>query len=300
MNKADRYTPRELQDIVNDCYSVRQFAKALGYAPDSPSSAKDIIKEYNLDISHFKGQGWSKNKIDLSIFQYNKSQKSSVMIRALTIMRGWRCEKCGRTEWEGQKIPLCVHHIDGNHINNELDNLQLLCPNCHAQTDNYCGRNKSRNKKVTDEELIEALKTTTSIRQALQKVGINYSAKYYYDKAHRLIEENGIIQKPKKKIRLKQKTKTEKEKEPNRCIDCGETIDNRAHRCEECEHKRQRRVEWPQRDELKELIRNKPFTAIGRQFNVTDNTIRKWCKHYKLPFKKTEIKQYSDEEWLTI
>ena len=56
-------------------------------------------------------------------------------------IKKYECEKCHNTEWNGQAIPLQIHHIDGNHFNNSLDNLQLLCPNCHAQTDNVCGKN---------------------------------------------------------------------------------------------------------------------------------------------------------------
>ena len=54
------------------------------------------------------------------------------------------------------------------------------------------------------------------------------------------------------------------------------------------------------REELKNLIRSKPFTAIGRQFNVSDNTIRKWCDKFNLPRKATEIKIFSDEDWELI
>lgn len=53
-----------------------------------------------------------------------------------------RCESCKLTEWMGQKIPLELHHVDGDRFNNELVNLQVLCQNCHALTDNYSGRNK--------------------------------------------------------------------------------------------------------------------------------------------------------------
>jgi hypothetical protein len=48
-----------------------------------------------------------------------------------------KCECCGLTSWNGKPIPLELHHIDGNHYNNDLSNLQILCPNCHAQTSNY-------------------------------------------------------------------------------------------------------------------------------------------------------------------
>ena len=59
-----------------------------------------------------------------------------------------RCEKCGRIEWEGEKIPLQVHHINGVHNDNRIENLQLLCPNCHAQTDNYCSKNTKKKRTI--------------------------------------------------------------------------------------------------------------------------------------------------------
>lgn len=52
-----------------------------------------------------------------------------------------KCEKCGLNEWFGIKIPIELHHIDGDRFNNKLNNLQILCPNCHSQTDNYSGKN---------------------------------------------------------------------------------------------------------------------------------------------------------------
>lgn len=52
-----------------------------------------------------------------------------------------KCEDCGLTEWMKQTIPLELHHIDGNRYNNSLSNLKLLCPNCHALTDNYRAKN---------------------------------------------------------------------------------------------------------------------------------------------------------------
>ena len=43
-----------------------------------------------------------------------------------------KCEICGLSSWQGKEIPLELHHKDYNHYNNNLDNLQILCPNCHA------------------------------------------------------------------------------------------------------------------------------------------------------------------------
>ena len=52
------------------------------------------------------------------------------------------CENCSLTEWQGHPIPLELHHINGINIDNRLENLILLCPNCHALTDSYRGKNK--------------------------------------------------------------------------------------------------------------------------------------------------------------
>ena len=63
---------------------------------------------------------------------------------------------------------------------------------------------------------------------------------------------------------------------------------------------KKRTRERPNREELKQLIRNKSFSEIGRIYNVTDNAIRKWCDFEKLPRKKRQIDSYSDKEWESV
>lgn len=90
------------------------------------------------------------------------------------------------------------------------------------------------------------------------------------------------------------------------CIEetCNNTVSKRGNRCQSCATKLINTIpldEMPvTRDELKKLIRSKPFTQIGTLYNISDNAIRKWCKKYNLPSTKTEINSYSENEWNLI
>ena len=82
------------------------------------------------------------------------------------------------------------------------------------------------------------------------------------------------------------------------CIDCGTQLKYNTTRCRKCKGLQDRIVkDRPNREELKYMIRTMPFTRIGKIYGITDNSIRKWCLNENLPFKKSEIKKLSDEEW---
>lgn len=103
-----------------------------------------------------------------------------------------------------------------------------------------------------------------------------------------------------KKMRVKTKSQIEKK---YYCIDCGKEISKNATRCSNCYNKTKiiPLEKMPvTRDELKKLIRSTTFQDIGRKYNVTDNSIRKWCIKFDLPSKKKEVNNYSDEEWKVI
>lgn len=83
------------------------------------------------------------------------------------------------------------------------------------------------------------------------------------------------------------------------CIDCGCEISQGAIKCLSCRNK-EKSANIPSREDLKILIRTKPFTKIGIQFGVSDSAVRKWCDKYNLPRRSGDIKKYSEEEWISL
>lgn len=89
------------------------------------------------------------NKIRNGTFKLNGvgNAKNRYYKLFLVTEYGHKCMVCNTSEWMGQPIPLQVDHLDGNSDNDELSNIRIICPNCHAQTSNYCGKNKGNGKR---------------------------------------------------------------------------------------------------------------------------------------------------------
>lgn len=176
MKKWEYFSKEQLEVFVKDSRSYRELAMKIGYSENSGSATaiiKEMMEYYQFDTSHFLGAGWNKNNFDYSRFQYGKSIKTAQARQAIAQKRGWKCECCGLIEWQGQQIPLELHHKDGNNMNNIEENLQLLCPNCHALTDNYRGKNINKQHIPIDEnQFVEALRSSSNIRQALISLGL--------------------------------------------------------------------------------------------------------------------------------
>jgi 5-methylcytosine-specific restriction endonuclease McrA len=101
------------------------------------------------------------------------------------------CNRCGLKNWLDNEIPLELEHKDGNHFNNERKNLELLCPNCHALTNTWRGRNKTKQLrgKISDEKLLEVLLTNEwNMRKSLIEVGLAAKGGNY-NRCHKLKKE---------------------------------------------------------------------------------------------------------------
>lgn len=107
------------------------------------------------------------------------------------------CKICGCDgNWQGGLISLELHHEDGDNSNNEIENLSYLCPNCHAMTENYRGKNKNSESQaspetISEEEFVLALQTKPNIRQALIALGLAPKGANY-TRAKNLLEKYGI------------------------------------------------------------------------------------------------------------
>lgn len=145
---------QELKDAVAKSNSIAEICRCFGLKPNG-GNYKTIhkeIKEYKIDTSHFTGQGWNvrlkfkpKATKPLEEILVKDSNYQSFKLKNRLFNEGVkerRCECCGNDEWLGQPIPLELHHIDGDNTNNDLENLQILCPNCHAMTTTYRGLNR--------------------------------------------------------------------------------------------------------------------------------------------------------------
>ncbi len=150
-----KYTEEQLINAINSSTSYRQVLEKLGLNSKGGGgyiSLKNKIIELNLDTSHFKGQAWNNgkklgHKRDLNDYLSNKITIQSHQLKMRLLSEkvfDHKCYSCNLTSWLDCPIPLELDHINGNHDDNSLYNLRLLCPNCHALTPTHAGKNKKK------------------------------------------------------------------------------------------------------------------------------------------------------------
>jgi len=162
MNKKT-WTEDQLKEAVKSSQSIRQTLNKIGLVEAGGNYAiiKWWIKKLDIDTSHFLGQGWLKGKTHnytkphpLKEVMTSHSNYQSFKLKNRLIKDGILkplCSSCGLTQWksrttnfEKRNIPLELEHKNGNKFDNRLENLELLCPTCHAFTHTYRGKNKKK------------------------------------------------------------------------------------------------------------------------------------------------------------
>ena len=105
------------------------------------STLETYLRKWNIVYRGNQGSKGRQSDKRKSALEYAKKVTVQIpKLRKKLIEEGLKeekCEVCKRTKWMGVKIPLELHHLDGNRFNNELTNLQIVCPNCHALTPNH-------------------------------------------------------------------------------------------------------------------------------------------------------------------
>ena len=161
------YTKDWLQELCKDSYSYAEVLRKAGRKQGGGTQAtlRKKIEEFGIDISHFTGQRWQDspnqkdNKVSRETYRLDEVfvQNSPVTQK---VLRGYverhniieyKCQTCGcNGNWQNGIISLELDHINGDNTDNRIENLRYLCPNCHALTETYRGRNKALKIKCRD------------------------------------------------------------------------------------------------------------------------------------------------------
>jgi bacterioferritin-associated ferredoxin len=147
-----------LRVAVVGARSVAEVVRRLGFETTSGTvhrRVRDRIQELEIADDSLRGQAWSRGTrrdrrsvpLEEVLVPGSSYRGGSVRLRRRLVDAGLleeRCAICGLEMWRGEPAPLELDHVDGDPRNQTLGNLRLLCPNCHAQTPTYCGRNIAR------------------------------------------------------------------------------------------------------------------------------------------------------------
>lgn len=264
-----KYTDEEFINAVNVSCSYANVCRLLGLpvSGGNYTLVKSKIRKLNLDISHFTFGNWNKGltsfdnssikRKSIDVYLTKDSYITSGKLRKKLLSEGikeHKCECCGNILWFGLPIPLELHHKNGDHFDNRLENLQLLCPNYHALTDSHI--NDEDIKNMVSYGCIDELKVNNFFGTPLTE---------------------------KIKNRQKRKERRIKDKVKRHCLYCGKQLNHDeekfcSKKCE-YEYKRIRPEKEVLINDFKEL---KTFTMVGKKYGVSDNVVRKWCKKYEI------------------
>jgi hypothetical protein len=138
-NKYREYSNEDVIKCAKEVKSIAGLLRKLDLvvAGGNYANIKRILQRLNVDTTHWTGQGWNHGQ---RLKDWSKYTRAVVSKPHLIKVRGHKCEQCNLTKWNEKNIPLEIHHKDGDRTNNEFDNLELVCCNCHALTPGWRSR----------------------------------------------------------------------------------------------------------------------------------------------------------------
>jgi hypothetical protein len=161
--------PRSIRPAAVDAMAVRraiagarsraEAMRRLGLDPSNGSACRRfnrMLDEAEVPTDHLLGQAWAarsprlgreRRPLEEILVADSPYRGTSSKLRQRLIEEGVlppACARCGLTRWTGKPAPLQLDHVNGDPRDHRRENLRLLCPNCHAQTETYCGRNIGR------------------------------------------------------------------------------------------------------------------------------------------------------------
>lgn len=268
MTMLRRYSDDQFKNAVKESFSIASVLRKIGVRPTGGNYdvAHRRIKSLGLDISHFSGRGhlrgkthnWAKktplNEILIENFMGGiTTHKLKLRLIKEGILER-KCYRCGINEWLGEKLSLELEHKNGNRYDNRIENIELLCPNCHSLTSTYRGKGKGKNKSHAYFLAIHKEK------QERVKIDIDVSD----EELCRLVSEKSIVEignmfgiSPKTVMRI--------------CRSRNVKIPHKSHLMKKFD---------VSKDDLEKLIAKHPMTKIGEIFGVSDNAVRKRAKSY--------------------
>lgn len=258
LRRGSRFTDEQLITAVAKSSSIAQVLRSLNCraAGGNYLTIKSHIERLGLNTDHFTGQGYLKGKthnwsssIPLTEIMVAGSSYTSTHSLKRRLLKAnifeHKCYRCDNKEWQGHPIPLELEHINGDRRDNRKQNLTLLCPNCHALTDTYRGKNIKLRKTSVASELQHLTKPVQQTTR--QKIADHKSS-------------------------------------DNQCLDCGRSIYHRSKRCKSCAGKAKSltRITWPLTTELIRMVAESSYVAVAKKLGVSDNAIRKRIKHHPI------------------
>lgn len=271
-----KYSIEELRLSVKSALSVAQVCRDLNIRPvgGNYKTLNSLFKLHNIDISHFTGKAWNvgtkfrkfcKEYSFEEIFTIDSKYSGGSKLKDKLFqfkIKDRICECCKNRMWLDKEINLEVHHLNGINTDNRIENLQLLCPNCHSYTDNFRGKNQklSALSEKRDVEYRKFKETPVEERGNLEPSPINRKG------AETL---HGI---PKPKIR-----------KINFCLVCNAEILGKSYSkfcSQEC-YKTDSRKNIPKVPELLSKFEEiGSYLQVGKYYGVSDNCVKKWIKSY--------------------